>query len=229
MQPQSHRRPVNPLGPVIIGLVIITFGLTLLAGNLGWVDAQYVLRQLWPIGLIVAGVGVLLQRRHDKSLWGVVLILAGVWAYAQHWIHVNFWAVFGPTLIVLLGSSFIWRSMRDPRPVNASDAYISNFTIFSGSELRPTAPFQGADLSALLGGAKLDLLDTTMAEDSATIDVFAFMGGIELRVPSDWDVTIKVASIMGACVDKRRPSALPPSKRLIVRGVAMMGGVEIKN
>lgn len=229
--PRNLERRAHPLGVIILGLVVITFGLSLLANNLGWSDAQYVFRSAWPLFLVAAGVGIVLQRRQGHGFWGVALILAGLWSFAaqQHWLRVNFWAVFGPTLIVLVGASLIWRSVTRPRPESAADSYLHSFAVFSGAELRPTAPFEGADLTAVLGGAKLDLTGTPMAGDSATIDVFAFMGGVEIWVPSDWNVVTKVGSFMGACVDKRRPSTLPPAKQLIIRGSSIMGGVEIKN
>jgi hypothetical protein len=225
---RSDERRTHTLGITIVGLVIISFGLGLLANNLGWADAREILNQIWPVGLVILGIGVLLQR---NGFWGVALILAGAWAFASHqnWVRVNFWAVFGPTLIVMLGGSMIWRAIHRPRPQSGGDAFVHTFAILSGSELRPTAPFQGADLSAVLGGAKLDLTGASMAGDSATIDVYAMMGGIELLVPPDWDVTIKVASFMGGCADKRRPSALPATKHLLIRGSTVMGGIEIKN
>jgi predicted membrane protein len=235
MESQSPRNDLGrphrgALGGAIIGLLIIGFGLNLLAGNLGWTDAQYVFRMLWPVGLVLLGVAFLLQQR--KGLWGVALILAGVWAYAdqQHWLRVNFWQVFVPTLIVVAGASVIWRGFHRPRPPQAAgDAYIRTYAIMSGSEMRPTALFEGADLNAVLGGAKLDLTAATLSGDSVVVDVFAMMGGIEIHVPRDWDVTIDVASLMGACVDKRSPSAVRSGKQLIVHGYTVMGGVEIKD
>jgi predicted membrane protein len=68
-----------------------------------------------------------------------------------------------------------------------------------------------------------------MEGDSATIDVFTVMGGIEIFVPRDWNVTTQVTALMGACVDKRRPAAQPATKTLIVRGFALMGGIDIKD
>jgi len=180
---------------------------------------------------VVAGVGILLQRRQGHGFWGVALILAGLWSFGdqQHWLRVNFWAVFVPTLIVLAGASLVWRAVARPRLGSAGESYIHSFAVFSGAELRPTAPFEGADLTAVLGGAKLDLTSTPMAGDSAIVDVFAFMGGTEILVPIDWNVVVKVGTFMGACVDKRRPSTLPPTKQLIIRGSSIMGGIEIKN
>ena len=229
--PRDPERRPHPLGIIIVGLVVITFGLSLLANNLGWSDARYFFQSAWPLLLVVAGAGILLQRRQGNGFWGIALILAGLWSFAaqQHWLRVNFWSVFGPTLIVLVGASLVWRAVTRRRPDSTADAYIHSFAVFSGAELRPTAPFQGADLTAVLGGAKLDLTSTPMMGDSTTIDVFAFMGGVEILVPSDWNVVIKVGSFMGACVDKRRPSTLPQTKQLIVRGSSIMGGVEIKN
>jgi hypothetical protein len=237
MDLQSPRDPTrwNSLGIAITGLVVVTFGLTLLANNLGWTEPHRVLSQLWPLGLVVLGIGTLLRHQgqaQGRGFWGVALILAGLWAYAgqQNWVRVNFWAVFGPTLIVLAGGSVIWRAIvRTRPPVQGTEAYIRTFAMFSGSDLRPTTAFQGADITAVLGGSKLDLTGATMAGDTATIEVFAMMGGVQILVPRDWDVTLKVASIMGGCVDKRRPSTVPATKRLVIQGTALMGGVEVKD
>ena len=88
----------------------------------------------------------------------------------------------------------------------------------SGCELRPVSrPFRGADLSAVMGGIKLDLTDARMEGDSATIEVFAFWGGIEIYVPPDWTVTSKVTTLLGGFIDKRRPTSVVPTKTLIVQ------------
>jgi len=50
-----------------------------------------------------------------------------------------------------------------------------------------------------------------------------------ILVPRDWDVTVRVVSLMGGCSDKRRPSTVPATKHLIIQGMAVMGGVEIKD
>jgi LiaF transmembrane domain/Cell wall-active antibiotics response LiaF, C-terminal len=233
---QRHRRDRSPAGSIILGLLIGTFGLTLLANNLGWADVHHFMHQFWPFLLMAAGAGLLLVRtqgQHSGSgFWGSALILGGLWAYADQrgWIHVSFWAVFGPTLLVLLGASFVWRAFNHPRLDAPADAYIHAFSIMSGNELKPTTkPFQGADLAAVMGGVALDLTSAQMEGDTATIDVFAVMGGIEIFVPRDWDVTTKVVAFMGACVDKRRPAAQPATKTLVVRGFALMGGVDIKD
>jgi hypothetical protein len=225
----DRRDSVTSFGSAIIGVLIVSLGATLLAGNLGWVNAHEVLRHFWPAALILLGGMFLIQHRH--RVWGVFLILGGLGTLAaqEGWIHVNFWALFGPMMLVLAGGSLVWRAVIRRRPIEESDAFVDSFAVMSGSELKPMAAFRGADLTAVMGGIKLDLTGAQLEGESATIDVFAVMGGVEIYVPRDWAVANKVISLMGACVDKRRPVTTPATKKLIVRGLALMGGIEIKD
>jgi hypothetical protein len=233
-----HSDPTNPadarsraFGVAIVGVLIILAGAVLLAGNLGLIDSHYVFRNFGPVVIFVLGAATLMRRRHDQVLLGLVLMVVGAWGFAsqQQWIKIHFWAVVGPLMLVLAGGSVVWRAFNRPVPEGAGDAYIRSFVVFSGAELRPTVAFQGADLTAVMGGIKLDLSNASMAGDTAVVDVFALMGGGEIFVPRDWDVTVKVISLMGGCTDKRRPSTLPATKHLIIQGMAVMGGVEIKD
>jgi hypothetical protein len=53
-------------------------------------------------------------------------------------------------------------------------------------------------------------------------------GGIEIKVPEDWEVINHGNAFLGGFVNNTRP--LPGSlRRLVVTGTAIMGGVDIKN
>jgi predicted membrane protein len=226
---------------LVIGGLIVAFGFSLLATNMGWLDIRSVMRQFWPLALVVLGLVKLTSDRPGSKFWGMVAIVAGLWLYAdaRDWIHVQFWAVFGPTILILLGCMVAWRAIAGPpRPPATTEGgdpsgYISSFSVMSGAEHKPTQPFQGANLGAVMGGVKLDLLGAEMQGDTATIEVFAVWGGIEIFAPREWDVTSKVVTFMGASVDKRRPVATPPPgtprKTLVVQGFVLMGGIEIKD
>ena len=88
--------------------------------------------------------------------------------------------------------------------------------------------FRGGDMTAVMGGCEVDLRQASMRVP-ASIDVFVMWGGVEIRVPEDWTVELRGVPILAGFVDKTRPPAVATEKRLIVRGVALMGGVEIKN
>jgi predicted membrane protein len=224
---------------LVVGVVIVAIGAILLADNLGWFDARYVLRSLWPLALVAVGVTMVRSPDHRRSRnWGWVLITVGAWIFLDRigWVHVSLWHLLLPGLLLFVGGSLVWRAINGPpqsKPISdASDhqEFVRSFALMSGCELRPVSrPFRGADLTAVMGGIKLDLADTRMEGDSATVEVFAFWGGIEIYVPPDWTVTSKVTTLLGGFVDKRRPTSVVPTKTLIVRGMVVMGGIEVKN
>ena len=55
------------------------------------------------------------------------------------------------------------------------------------------------------------------------------MATIEIRVPEDWTVVSRVVPLMGGVDDKTRPPQSATAHRLVLRGFAIMGGIEIKN
>ena len=87
--------------------------------------------------------------------------------------------------------------------------------------------FKGGELTAIMGGLEIDLREASLKGD-AVIDIFALMGGVEMRVPEDWLVIIEGFPFMGGFEDKTRPPK-ESTKHLIIKGTAMMGGIEIKN
>jgi predicted membrane protein len=89
--------------------------------------------------------------------------------------------------------------------------------------------FRGADLTAVMGGCEIDLRQASIAPGTeAVIDVFAFWGGIDIKVPEDWTVVSRVVPIMGGIEDKTH-APQTPDKRLVIRGMLVMGGCSVKN
>jgi len=61
------------------------------------------------------------------------------------------------------------------------------------------------------------------------VDLSCVFGGAEIRVPPEWDVRNNVVAVFGGVSDQRsgtRPAASGPA--LVIEGLAMFGGVEIK-
>jgi predicted membrane protein len=107
---------------------------------------------------------------------------------------------------------------------------ISMFAFMSGVNRRVRgAPFFGGNLTAVMGGIELDLTQAQLPED-AVVELFAFWGGIEIRVPREWSVVNQGFALMGSVEDKTgNLPQRPGTPRLVLRGMALMGGVEIKN
>ena len=60
----------------------------------------------------------------------------------------------------------------------------------------------------------------------------ALFGGVDIRVPRDWNVVMKGVGIMGGYEDKtshpQSAEGVSP-KQLIIQGHAIFGGVDVKN
>jgi predicted membrane protein len=240
-------RPRDPLSSrLIIGLMIVAIGAIMLLGNLGWFDARHLLRTVWPLALVAAGVSMLRNPKKDKNqTWGWVLITVGAWIFLDKvgWVSFNVWQLFFPTILLVVGGTLVWRAMKEQSaekeelslhkialPGEEQSEFVRSFAFMSYCDLHPVLyPIRGGDVTAVMGGVKLDLRDTKMAGDQATLDVFAFWGGIEILVPPDWIISGKVTPIIGGFVDSRRPSQVIPTKTLIIRGFNLMSGVEVKN
>jgi hypothetical protein len=92
-----------------------------------------------------------------------------------------------------------------------------------------TPDFKGGQATAVMGGCEIDLRGASMPEGRpAVIDTFAFWGGIEIKVPDDWEVVSRGNAVLGGFVNNARPLA-GSRRRLVVTGLAIMGGVEVKN
>src|SRR5690606_30756782 len=88
---------------IVLGGIVIGIGVLLLLGNLGWLDAHSVLRRLWPLALVVAGVAMLRDSRQRRgNPWPWVLITAGIWVFADNmdWISINIWDLIVPGILL---------------------------------------------------------------------------------------------------------------------------------
>jgi hypothetical protein len=103
--------------------------------------------------------------------------------------------------------------------------------VFGGVERHISAQdFHGAQCTAVFGACKIDLRDAQMQGNEATLETYAVFGGVEIRIPEDWEVVNRSTAIFGGIGDQRRHAPTgPDTKTLILEGAAVFGGVQIKN
>jgi predicted membrane protein len=232
MEPLAAARNAPRL---FVGMVVIALGLLALLDNLGVLDIGGVW-SLWPLLLVAFGLARMLRPAGQPGRWmGLIFFLFGSWLLLQHLglAPVRLGVVFWPLLILLLGVRLVWGAvargaLKGPPP--DARARLSAFAMLGGSEHKSNAAdFQGGDVTAILGGCKIDLRQASVRTGPAVLDVFAMWGGIEILVPADWGVSVQGMPIMGAFEDKTTPPREGSEPRLIIKGVVLMGGVEIKN
>jgi predicted membrane protein len=223
-------------GRLIVGGLLILFGLLFTLDNLGVLDAGDVF-DYWPVIFIVIGVVRVLQPRSEgRRAFGFVLIGLGIVFQLEQLALISFDVVW-PVLLLTVGGILVWRALeRNRAPAQAPDpsrSTLSDFAFMGGVHRVVENPdFRGGEATAVMGAVELDLRGSSIVNSPAVIDVFALWGGIEITVPPEWTVDVKGLPLLGGFDNKARSSvreAGGPGQVLVVRGTALMGGVEIKN
>jgi predicted membrane protein len=220
---------------VLFGLLVIVAGVLFTLDNLDVIDAEPYLRY-WPAGLVALGLLKLAQIREGGGWFGGLFLVAlGTWMLLERMVYIRIdlhevW----PLFLVFFGGYMVWRGIGGTRRVRATDsnAHLSALAVMAGiARGNNSAAFEGADLTAIMGGCEIDLRQASIAPGTeAQIDCFAFWGGIDIRVPEDWTIILHVVPLMGGVEDKTRPAQQAAGgKCLHIRGFAIMGGIAIKN
>lgn len=224
-----------------LGVLVIFAGLLLLARNTGFLTPS-VSRIIfsWEMLLIAIGAVNIVWR---QSFWsGVILIGVGGFFLLVNFYHMPFstWQIFFPTLIILVGLQMIfgaskWKKHLHGKPMFnqsvGSEDYFEDIAIFGGGERKVVTPnLKGGSMVAGFGGSKIDLSHSSIAAgEKPVIEVVCFFGGTALIVPADWNVKMEVFNIFGGYVDKRIASIVDHNKTIIIKGVVIFGGGEIKS
>ena len=219
---------------LVFGIVVMLVGLVLLLDNMDIVNAGDFLRY-WPVLLIAFGHVKSAQPQPPSSrVWGVVLVFVGaIFLLGTFDIYVFRFRDLWPVLLILAGGAILWGSFlgRKIQAGATSDESIVNGSAILGGFTRSVGAqdFRGGSLTAIMGGCEIDLRKAGIQGDEAVLNVFAFWGGVELRVPENWAVVNKVLPIMGGVSDETRAKTGPGVKRLVLTGTVVMGGVEVKD
>ena len=230
MEPRSGFRIT---GQLVLGVSIAVLGVLFTLDNLHILRAREVLR-FWPVALIAIGLVHVSQARSAAgTVGGGVWILVGVVLLGGRLglFHANIFSLW-PLILVLVGARIVWQTTAGDRVLDQGDAgaTVSAIAVMGGFERRITShEFRGGEITAFMGGGKLDLRDAMPVGGQAVINIFAMMGGFEILVPETWRVISEVTPFMGGIEDKSRTSTQPTAPCLVLRGFVMMGGVTLKN
>jgi predicted membrane protein len=236
---------------IAFGLVLIAAGFILMLEKMNMISPEVTHWVFtWQMLLIVIGFVNIFSRESYVS--GLVLIMVGAFFLVPRIVDLpfNFIGMFWPILLigggVLLILKHSVRRLGDGKKTEDSccmgpfsrtttvetDGIVDDFNLFGGSKRRYSSGFRGGKFTNIFGGAEIDLTQAQLENNVAIIETVCVFGGMTLYVPSDWEVQVEVVSILGGFSDKRsfvRTSVVESRKRLIVKGVCVFGGGEIKS
>lgn len=205
------------------------FGGALIVGGL-WQTANSAfglgiyINDYWP--LILVGLGVLL-----------VLRAIGPKAPVEDYTNVGGGAGAGPyatTSSAYSASSASSGSSASAAPASGTESSareeaLNAFAFMGGVRRNIVSPaFRHGNVTAIMGGVVLDMRQAIATGGETVIEMFAIWGGIEVKVPPDWQVVNEISPIMGG-VEDRSLHTHPIRHTLILKGVILMAGVEVKS
>ncbi len=219
---------------ILLGGFILVIGVLSLLDNLNIFNTRDIL-QFWPMVFIALGSLKINQSGNlSGRLIGVALVTVGglMTLHNLGWIQFRM-REWWPMFLILGGIMVIFKDRSINRTDDISGAFggdskIDVVAIMSGNQGKNASQnFLGGDITAVMGGVELDFRGASI-QTEAVLNVWATWGGIVIKIPSDWAVINNAVALMGGIDDKSVPP-MNPTKRLVITGYAIMGGVEIKN
>ncbi|MGY4384472.1 putative membrane protein [Pedobacter sp. UYP24] len=249
----------NSSSRIWTGLVILAIGLVYFLRNIGLAIPSWIISWpmlFVVIGLLVGykrnfnGIGWLIMvlvggfltldsaMDHDFSKYYVAVgfMILGIWlifkpkgTYKKRWkerCDKNKTADFSNlNTFEEAGSGYVNTDKED-------NDILDSVNVFGGSHQNVYSKnFKGGDVIAIFGGCDINLTQADF-EDTITLDVVALFGGVKIIVPSGWQIKSEVTAIFGGMDDKRGVGTTnedAAAKILIIKGVALFGGVDIRN
>jgi hypothetical protein len=219
----------NPWSRLVTGTAILIAGLVFWMDQLDRVDASDYF-QWWSVLLIAYGITHLLERKVTSA---VLFIIFGVLFlppvdFFDHFRFSQILAVW-PLLISVGGITLVAQALR-PKPKDAATrGAFRAIAVMAGNNRTIVAEDSyGGDVVAVMGGCEFDVIGVPAGRE-VVIDALAFWGGIDIRVPLGWKIEKRVAVILGALEDKTVPPTAADAPRLVIRGSAIMGSIEVRN
>ena len=232
---------------MIVGLLLITGGALLFIDNLGILPVD-IADAFWPLVLLIYSAASWYRARSIAiKVWAATGMIAGVLLLLGtfHIIHAT-GGILWPLILIATGVVMLiyrlrWREFTDRFNIGTSSKTatsqnkLQEVAVFSGVKRRVETPnFEGGELVAVFGSIELDLRWSGISSMNRVVEIEAnaVFGGIEIRIPETWKLSIQGHAVFGTYEDKTIPPRPEPGVEmptLIINGGTAFGAVTVRN
>jgi hypothetical protein len=215
------------------GIILVLVGAALIANQLDIIPGN--IRNVlftWQAFLILLGVVFITIR--DSRVTGYILMAVGGFFIIPEFLDVSweYRRLFWPTIFIIVGLLIIFKggSVFSSRTYTGTDSdHLDDVNVFGGGDkIITSSNFQGGSIVSVFGGGKYDLRQAKPGKN-CELEVVNVFGGSNLLIPPDWNVKVEVVGIFGGFSDKRSTAEPKLENTIIIKGVAIFGGGDIKN
>jgi len=235
MNPETEPRTSRLVTPaLVVGIAIIVFGLVLTLENLGF-EYSHIVFKFWPVILIVLGL-LKLRSCQGTCVGGYLLTGAGLVLLLKTLGGHSIDVLIGPLILTGVGIFIVLKALKQhrrvPEELQKSEGFLQGNAILSAFKHRhQSQSFRGGELTSIFGGFEVDLRQAMIEGPSARLDTFVMFGGGDIRVPEGWEVLVQATALFGGVNDKTAPlpSGSETRPRLVITGLVLFGGIEIRH
>jgi hypothetical protein len=241
---------------VVLGLAILAMGVLLLLRMAGVpVNPRMIFATYWPVIPLILGLNWLIlsfrpagsgEGRRVFFSWGqlisaVIALAVGVIYLGRNLGYfevqmVSFWRIFGAFVLILIGLSLL-------KGFSRAGQGRGRVAFMGGIGAGGSTPWklESGSYLAFMGGIDLDLTTAEIPPGETVLDLTAFMGGIDVKIPPDLAVIYQGSSVLGGVTFRGHEDAgivagrtiehnvTASTERLVrIQARAIMGGIEIK-
>lgn len=238
---------------VILGIILIAIGVIYLLKSFYLpIDIE-----IFSFPFILIVIGIIIMLNSGNKLFGAIVFIFGLLLYFGD--HITIWPFFfilWGIYIIFKHRTRRHRVFENPQPAPNPDEkkepgsdsyfgkkrfydssirrdYLDDVSVFGGGhKVIYSDSFKGGNITAIFGGSEIDLTQCKLAPEENSIDVVIIFGGSTIVVPNNWDVILNVTPLFGGFSNKKSryvSSGTEPSGTLIIKGVVLFGGGEIKS
>lgn len=232
------------------GIVILIIGVLFLLRNFDVSVPDWLFS--WNTILLAIGLYVGFKRNFTGSGW-IIMVLIGGYFTLNDITDFDFGRYFFAVAFIILGLFLILKPKKnkvvasaapdtgfvDPeRSIEGEKAStthgldtLDSVSVFGVAHRKISSrSFKGGEVVAVFGGGEINLSQADF-NDVIQIEIAVIFGGIKIVVPPTWEVESELAAVFGGMDDKRTVTPFGDGQRkvLVIKGVAIFGGVEIKN
>ncbi|MEZ5016639.1 MAG: DUF5668 domain-containing protein [Flavipsychrobacter sp.] len=220
---------------LLVGAVILLRKLELLNFNI---------REFWPIILIAVGLLIGIKNKFRNNA-PYILIAIGVFKLIPEFtiLGVSSATLALPAGLMLIGIYIIFKPQSKKKggcykdiEANTNDSDLVNVDVTFGGrkEIVTSKTFKGGDVNITFGGAEINLLQADNIDGAPMVlNTKVAFGGVELIIPSDWDVKNNIDPSFGSLEDHRSmytgSASTEDKKTLVLNGSCTFGSIEIKS
>lgn len=242
---QRHMHPGHGGGDKKwLGFTLLAIGSVILLRKLDLFYFDW--HSMWPFILIFIGGVIGLKSRFRNNAWWILAVIG-----IAHLIPVfTIWGVTSKALLIPLGmialgliiifkpsrKKKLWneRCESNIKTVTNNDSVLNIDVTFGGhKEIITSKDFKGGNISTTFGGTEINLMNADSTEKTINLNVKVAFGGVEIVVPSHWQIKNEISSTAGSVEDNRNMHTHAGNDdekiTLVLSGSCNFGSIEIKS